>query len=209
MINNQSYGNGGAINNVKSYVGTTGGNSTDPAVKEQFTISGGIFSGNKSETGLGGAIYTAADMYIKDTDFGVTALNTHQNGIANDIYIAGGTVTFNVSDTDTPSIINSGLAGTSAGTLDKTGAGTLSLNGNNANMLGTLKISNGEVYYGADGSEDSFIGGSVNIAGGAKLSMQINSGDNINPQTINNVSGAGELVKLNSGTLNMTGDNSG
>ena len=209
MINNQSYGNGGAINNVKSYVGTTGGNSTDPAVKEQFTISGGIFSGNKSETGLGGAIYTAADMYIKDTDFGVTALNTHQNGIANDIYIAGGTVTFNVSDTDTPSIINSGLAGTSAGTLDKTGAGTLSLNGNNANMLGTLKISNGEVYYGADGSEDSFIGGSVNIAGGAKLSMQINSGDNINPQTINNVSGAGELVKLNAGTLNMTGDNSG
>ena len=209
MINNQSYGNGGAINNVKSYVGTTGGNSTDPAVKEQFTISGGIFSGNKSETGLGGAIYTAADMYIKDADFGVTALNTHQNGIANDIYIAGGTVTFNVSDTDTPSIINSGLAGTATGTLDKTGAGTLSLNGNNANMLGTLKISNGEVYYGADGSEDSFIGGSVNIADGAKLSMQINSGDNINPQTINNVSGAGELVKLNSGTLNMTGDNSG
>ena len=208
MINNQSYGNGGAINNVKSYVGTTGGNSTDPAVKEQFTISGGIFSGNKSENGLGGAIYTAADMYIKDTDFGVTALNTHQNGIANDIYIAGCTVTFNVSDTDTPSIINSGLAGTSAGTLDKTGAGTLSLNGNNANMLGTLKISNGEVYYGADGSEDSFIGGSVNIADGAKLSMQINSGDNINPQTINNVSGAGELVKLNAGTLNMTGDNS-
>ena len=209
MINNQSYGNGGAINNVKSYVGTTGGNSTDPAVKEQFTISGGIFSGNKSETGLGGAIYTAADMYIKDADFGVNGLNTHQNGEANDIYIAGGTVTFNVSDTDTPSIINSGLAGTAAGTLVKTGAGTLSLNGNNANMLGTLKISNGEVYYGADGSEDSFIGGSVNIADGAKLSMQINSGDNINPQTINNVSGAGELVKLNSGTLNMTGDNSG
>lgn len=209
MINNQSYGNGGAINNVKSYVGTTGGNSTDPAVKEQFTISGGIFSGNKSETGLGGAIYTASDMYIKDADFGVNRLNTHHNGEANDIYIADGTVTFNVSDTDTPSIINSGLAGTSAGTLDKTGAGTLSLNGNNANMLGTLKISNGEVYYGADGSEDSFIGGSVNIAGGAKLSMHINSGDNINPQTINNVSGAGELVKLNAGTLNMTGDNSG
>ena len=209
MINNQSYGNGGAINNVKSYVGTTGGNSTDPAVKEQFTISGGIFSGNKSENGLGGAIYTAADMYIKDADFGVNGLNTHQNGEANDIYIAGGTVTFNVSDTDTPSIINSGLAGTSAGTLDKTGAGTLSLNGNNANMLGTLKISNGEVYYGADESEDSFVGGSVNIADGAKLSMQINSGDNINPQTINNVSGAGELVKLNAGTLNMTGDNSG
>ena len=209
MINNQSYGNGGAINNVKSYVGTTGGNSTDPAVKEQFTISGGIFSGNKSETGLGGAIYTAADMYIKDTDFGVNNnVNKDKNG-NNDIYIAGGTVTFNVSDTDTPSIINSGLAGTSTGTLDKTGAGTLSLNGNNANMLGTLKISNGEVYYGADGSEDSFIGGSVNIADGAKLSMQINSGDNINPQTINNVSGAGELVKLNAGTLNMTGDNSG
>ena len=213
MINNQSYGNGGAINNVKSYVGTTGGNSTDPAVKEQFTISGGIFSGNKSENGLGGAIYTAADMYIKDTDFGVNNnvnknnVNKDKNG-NNDIYIAGGTVTFNVSDTDTPSIINSGLAGTAAGTLDKTGAGTLSLNGNNANMLGTLKISNGEVYYGADGSEDSFIGGSVNIADGAKLSMQINSGDNINPQTINNVSGAGELVKLNAGTLNMKGDNS-
>ncbi len=194
MINNQSYGNGGAVNNVLS---------------QEFSIVNGQFDNNVSTNGLGGAIYTESDMTISNANFGVNNnVNKDKNG-NNDIYIAGGTVTFNVSDTDTPSIINSGLAGTSAGTLDKTGAGTLSLNGNNANMLGTLKISNGEVYYGADGSEDSFIGGSVNIADGAKLSMQINSGDNINPQTINNVSGAGELVKLNAGTLNMTGDNSG
>lgn len=194
MIKNQSYGNGGAVNNVLS---------------QEFSIVNGQFDNNVSTNGLGGAIYTESNMTISNANFGVNNnVNKDKNG-NNDIYIAGGTVTFNVSDTDTPSIINSGLAGTSAGTLDKTGAGTLFLNGNNANMLGTLKISDGEVYYGADGSEDSFIGGSVNIADGAKLSMHINSGDNINPQTINNVSGAGELVKLNLGTLNMTGDNSG
>lgn len=155
LINNRSYGNGGAINNVQSYTDSSQSSSEASSSKEQFTILGGNFLSNQSETGLGGAIYTASDMYIKDADFGVNGLNTHQNGEANDIYIAGNIVTFEVSDKNT-NTINSGLAGVAGTVFDKTGAGTLLLNGNNEDMLGTLKISGGEVKYTADGSEDSF-----------------------------------------------------
>ena len=191
FVGNKSAANGGAIGNVLS---------------KEFNITGGSFDDNHSNA-LGGAIYTAINMNIKDTDFGKTTLNTHSNGVANDIYIANNTVTFEVSDKN---IINSGLAtrADGSGTFNKTGAGTLLLNGNNEDMLGTLKVSAGELKYTADGSEDSFVGGSVNIAEYAKLTMDINSNTDIQQQIIKNVSGSGELSKVGLGSLNMEGDNS-
>ena len=190
FVGNKSAANGGAIGNVLS---------------KEFNITDGSFDDNHSNA-LGGAIYTASDMYIKDADFGVNGLNTHQNGEANDIYIAGNIVTFEVSDKNT-NTINSGLAGVAGTVFDKTGAGTLLLNGNNEDMLGTLKISSGEVKYTADGSEDSFVGGSTEINIGSKLTMDIANSADIQDQIINNLSGNGQLVKTNNGTLNMTGDN--
>ncbi len=190
FVGNKSAANGGAIGNVLS---------------KEFNITGGSFDDNHSNA-LGGAIYTAINMNIKDTDFGKTTLNTHRNGVANDIYIANNTVTFEVSDKN---IINSGLAtrADGSGTFNKTGAGTLSLNGNNKDMLGTLKVSAGELKYTADGSEDSFVGGSTEINIGSKLTMDIVNSADIQDQIINNLSGNGQLVKTNNGTLNMTGDN--
>ena len=189
FVGNKSAANGGAIGNVLS---------------KEFNITNGSFDDNHSENALGGAIYTAFNMNIKDTDFGTTTLNTHKNGVANDIYIAGNTVTFEVSDENT---INSGLAGVAGTVFDKTGTGTLLLNGNNEDMLGSLKISAGEVKYTADGSEDSFIGGSTEININSKLTMDIANSADIQDQIINNLSGYGQLVKTNNGTLNMTGDN--
>lgn len=189
FVSNNSAANGGAIGNVFS---------------KEFNITNGSFDDNHSEKGFGGAIYTAFNMNIKDTDFGVKELNTHQAGVANDIYIAGNTVTFEVSDKNT-NTINSGLAGVAGTVFDKTGAGTLLLNGNNEDMLGSLKISAGEVKYTADGSEDSFIGGSTEID--SKLTMDIANSADIQGQIINNLSGNGQLVKTNNGTLKMTGDN--
>lgn len=191
FVSNNSEANGGAIGNVFS---------------KEFNITNGSFDDNHSEKGLGGAIYTAFNMNIKDTDFGVNGRNTHQDGVANDIYIAGNTVTFEVSDKNT-NTINSGLAGVAGTVFDKTGAGTLLLNGNNEDMFGSLKISAGEVKYTADGSEDSFIGGSTEIKIDSKLTMDIANSADIQGQIINNLSGNGQLVKTNNGTLKMTGDN--
>ena len=191
FVSNNSAANGGAIGNVFS---------------KEFNITNGSFDDNHSEKGLGGAIYTAFNMNIKDTDFGVDELNTHLAGEANDIYIAGNRVTFEVSDKNT-NTINSGIAGVTGTVFNKTGAGTLLLKGNNEDMLGSLKISAGEVKYTADGSEDSFIGGSTEININSKLTMDIANSADIQDQIINNLSGNGQLVKTNNGTLNMTGDN--
>ena len=213
MINNQSYGNGGAINNVQSYVGTSQGGAESPSAKEQFTILGGNFSGNKSETGLGGAIYTASNMYIKDAEFSQNGnFNTHYiNGTVknNDIYLANGsTVTFDVTNTGySHKWLDGGLAGEEGTTFDKIGAGTLHLDGSNEDMLGLLKISEGEVYYLADSTSDTFIGGSVYIAKDAKLTMSNNASFTA---TINNLSGEeGALVyKEQNGSIILKGDNS-
>ena len=213
MINNQSYGNGGAINNVQSYVGTSQGGAESPSAKEQFTILGGNFSGNKSETGLGGAIYTASNMYIKDAEFSQNGnFNTHYiNGTVknNDIYLANGsTVTFDVTNTGySHKWLDGGLAGEEGTTFDKIGAGTLHLDGSNEDMLGLLKISEGEVYYLANRTSDTFIGGSVYIAKDAKLTMSNNASFTA---TINNLSGEeGALVyKEQNGSIILKGDNS-
>ncbi|MBQ1612756.1 MAG: autotransporter-associated beta strand repeat-containing protein, partial [Alphaproteobacteria bacterium] len=198
--NNESTGNGGAI---------------DIESANSVTISGAGFAGNKSTGGLGGAIYTNTNMTIIDSNFGVGTLNTDKNG-QNDIYINGtGTVlTFSTSE-NTISAINSGLAGN--GTFLKTGDGTLNLGGSNAGLSGALALAAGTVDYTADDANDTFAGGSVQIAQGATLVMDISNAAGVPAQSLNNVDGytsgqnktSGFVVKTGAGTLNLGGDNSG
>lgn len=200
---NTASGNGGAIYN------TSAGNNTSAGM----TIANATADGNKSSGGLGGAIYTSADMQISDSNFGTTTLNTHRNGEQNDIYIDGDAkLTFVTSDNST-SIINSGIAGSGTSTFNKTGAGTLNLNGNNEDFAGTFDISAGSVLYTADDENDTFVGGSVRMNQGTTLTMDIDSSSDIKTQIIQNVSGGGDgsggIVKEGAGTLNLRGANSG
>lgn len=194
---NTASGNGGAIYNTSL----------------GMTIANATADGNKSSGGLGGAIYTSANMQISDSNFGTTILNTHRNGEQNDIYIDGdATLTF-VASEDITSNINSGIAGSDTSTFNKTGAGTLNLNGNNEDFAGTFDISAGSVLYTADDSNDTFVGGSVKMNQGTTLTMDIDSSSDIKTQIIQNVSGGGDgsggIVKEGAGTLKLLGANSG
>ena len=228
--NNFASNNGGAIYNTSA--GTT-------------EIKGANFYNNQAG-GLGGAIYTSTDMTISDSNFGVGGYNYMNYAVTsgdegesltrvqNDIYIAGGTTTFEVSKNGT-SEIRSGIAGVVGSAFKKTGIGTLNLSGRNDQFAGNFNINQGSVIYNAQGTEDRFVAGNVTIGDGVNSSslvmnidasasanqtvtsveinenssLTINTQDNQNRNVnLNNVSGSGALNKTGEGTLNLGGDNS-
>ena len=190
--NNKASGNGGVIYNTS--VG--------------MSILNATADGN-SAGGLGGAVYTSADMTITDSNFGVNALNTHKNG-QNDIYIDDAKVEFVVNE-NKESTINSGIAGTKNAVFNKTGQGKLNLSGDNDEFLGKVEIAAGDVEYTADDSNDTFAGGSVYINSGSDLTMNI--AQSTKDQILKNVSGDedgnGTITKKGAGTLLLEGNNSG
>ena len=224
FVNNEvRAGNGGAIANIESKKFTIdtsviSGNMASANggaiynTSEGMTIKYAIVSGNKSG-GLGGAIYTSANMTITDSNFGVTAVNTHNNGVQNDIYLANNAnVEFITSGADTTSTINSGIAGDTGTTFEKTGVGTLNLNGSNSDFKGTFDIEAGNVVYTANDS-DTFVGGAVRVNQNSTLTMNIAQSETLQQQIMQNVSagagGSGTIVKANNGTLYLLGNNSG
>ncbi len=192
--NNKASGNGGVIYNTS--VG--------------MSILNATADGN-SAGGLGGAVYTSADMTITDSNFGVNALNTHKNG-QNDIYIANNANVEFVTTEGKTSSINSGLAGEVGTLFEKSGTGTLDLSGSNADFNGEFRISSGNVNYNADDVNDSFVAGNVSINENSVLTMNISYVADMDDQVLQNVSngadGNGSLVKTGNGSLYLRGANS-
>ena len=168
-----------------------------------FTIINAVLDSNSAKDGYGGAIYTNKDIRIADSSFGTTGLNTHQNGIANDIYIDGSANVTYEATTGTTNYINSGLAGT--GSFTKTGAGILNLAGNNKDLTGNFAINQGELIFTADSADDSFVSAASTSVDGV---LTMNIADTLS-SSINNLSGGGTVNKNSTGSLTLTGDNSG
>ena len=129
---------------------------------EKVTITGSDFGGITAD-GLGGAIYSAVDLNITDSNF---LRNKDSNGASlNDITLANGADILSIS---------SGLRthNSDSSTLTKTGKGTLNISGNNAGFTGNVDIKAGDVVFNA-GTGDSFFGLSENskitIADGTSL----------------------------------------
>lgn len=90
-----------------------------------------------------------------------------------------------------------------SGTISKTGAEILTVNGDNKGFSGSLDINEGTLRYEQNASS-SWCGGNTSIAGGAELVF-----NNANTDLIKNLSGDGTFTKDGAGNLNLSGDNSG
>ena len=174
--------NGGVINNTNS---------------ESFIIKNSELTNNTSN-GLGGAIYTADDMTIIDTDF---SGNRDANG-KNDIYAAGENTVVNIVAANKDVSVSSGLAGN--GTVNKSGNNDLNLSGKNDDFTGNLNIADGDMNYTQSSSSDTYILGNTNIGSGNTVTITNNRSD----ITTGSFSGSGTLNKNGSNDMTLTGDNS-
>ena len=107
-----------------------------------------------------------------------------------------------VSESITQNINN--VSGT--GKFIKSGQGTLNLGGDNSGFTGTAQINAGSLNYLADNNTDKYFLGATKISENAKLNLTINKGISNN---VNEISGDGTVNKFESGTVILSGNNSG
>ena len=202
FTNNTASGNGGAISNIQSSPSEDSGSTVG------FVINGGNMTGNHA-LGLGGAIYTADDIAIIDTEF---SGNTQGNNVKNDIYV-NGTDTNVYLLTDDGMSVNSGLAGNgniilNASTSDDGAeplSGNLNLSGTNSNFTGNLYLNNGDLNFTQTASGDSYISGTTWLNGNTA-----NIETNFSNTTAGNFVGDQNTGIEKTGAYNLTisGDNS-
>ena len=168
---------------------------------EKVTITGTDFD-DISAGGLGGAIYSAVDLAINDSNF---SGNSDSEG-ANDITLANGAdVNFTVNE-GVNSSLSGGLKTNGTGadgelsTFTKDGSGKLTIGGKNAGFTGNVDIKAGDVVFNA-GTGDSFFGRSEN----SKITIADNASLYINASKVDlkggHFAGEGDL------TINTTGQN--
>ena len=156
-----SLGNGGAFDIEKAL---------------SVNINGSDFSNIKSDA-LGGAIYSAVDLNITNSNF---SGNTDVAG-ANDITLTNGAdIFFTVDKVDVESQLADGIKtdNSSSSVFTKSGVGTLNISGKNSEYLGSVNIAQGRMVFDTATKNDSFFGRSENseitIAKGATLDINNN-----------------------------------
>ena len=131
----------------------------------------------------------------------------HRKNSASDTYF-GGTTTINTGGT-LEYALSTGetLAGTinGGGNFIKSGNAELIITGNNSGFTGTTTITGGIVTFNKNNATDKYFGGSTIINGGTTLNYNINVSDTLPSR----ISGSGTFNKTGSGTLSVTGDQSG
>ena len=220
-INNSNFKNNNADNGGALFV--TRYNNPDTVL----TINNTTFEGNTATNlvaqGNGGAISNNATVNINNSTFnGNSAVNNggairnHTDGVLN---ISGTTFTNNTAKLGNDiynqgevnfvgsgeTVINGGIAGTEASTINKKEEGTLTLKGDNKNYLGTTTITGGKIAY-TKTNTDTYLGGTTNIEQNGTLEFNINENkeENVN----GNIQGSGTFTKTGQGSVNLSNDNS-
>ena len=102
--------------------------------------------------------------------------------------------------------LTSSLSGT--GDFIKNGENTLIIDGNdNSPFSGTTYLNEGKIKFNKNTASDRYFAGETAIKDGAELEFNIAAG--LSESTFINASGNGDFRKTGSGTLDLTGDNSG
>ena len=188
LNNNTAAQNGGAIYNESA----------------EITITDSSFTGN-SAGGDGGAIYNENGTIniianAQDVNF---AGNTSGSG-ANDIFMSGTGAELNISGNKNVNITG-GISGEGS-IVKENGSGTLNLSGNNSGFSGTTQINDGTIQFNKTGAGDTYLGGTTTINDGGKLDFNLSVDESVSGGTI---FGDGDFQKSGTGTLTVSGDNSG
>ena len=172
---NNEAAQGGAIYNHGQPADKGGGTGV-------ITIEAAQFIGNKANVG-GGAIYNEADLVLDTTNgdilFADNGVGTGENFVANDIH----TTDYISIKGDNNKVALDTITGT--GDIEKTGANTLVLNGDNGDYTGTFSQTSGvvqafkEFFGGSSTIEDS----SLELKDGASIvassDVTLNDGSNV------------------------------
>ena len=189
QINNNTAGeNGGAIYNESA----------------EITITDSSFDGNHANSD-GGAIYNnngTVSIIANAQDVNFTD-NTSGSG-ANDIFMTGADAKLNISG-DKNVNITGGIAGEGSIVKDN-GSGTLNLSGNNSAFSGTTEINDGTIKFNKTDGNDSYLGGTTTINNGGTLDFNLAVDETLSGGKI---FGDGDFQKSGTGTLTVSGDNSG
>ncbi len=149
------------------------------------------FSGNATVKGEGSRL-TYSGTFDNSVINGTTTL-TEKGEVAFDT-TNNNNYNLNLANEKINSADNSGI-------FVKTGAGILNLTGDNSDFTGGVKVEEGTLSY----KEGGYINATSNqISQDATLDFQ-----NVNAETLSNISGEGNLTKSAAGMLTISGDNSG
>ena len=176
--------------------GTIPGAPTTITVNGAKTVGGIVFDNTSAYTVTGGA----ADTITLSNGIATAGINvnTGSHTVAAPIILA--TDTLASTATGTVLRISGNVSG--AKTFTAAGSGTTILSGTNS--YGTTVVSSGTLQIGDNGNTGTLGSGNVTVADGATLAF--NRSDNFT--VANNIVGAsGQVTKLGTGTLTLTGAN--
>jgi autotransporter-associated beta strand protein len=184
------------ISNGASLDFATGSGQTN-IVANDISGAGQLLNNNSSETRFTGSVTSTGGLTINSGT--VRIGNGGTNGLyTGDTALNGGTLAFDRSDTFTYGGIISG-----SGSLAKVSSGTVVLAGNSTNFSGTLTIFAGTARIG-DGATNGLFSGNTTVNGGGTLAFDRSDASSYS----GTISGAGAVVKVNTGAMTLTASNS-
>jgi autotransporter-associated beta strand protein len=189
------------IDNVLT--GTAGLTKTDAGtlvLNGDNTYQGGTWLNGGTLAGTTSTAFGTGDITMAEG----TTLGLWGNGttVANRIIVAGDP-TIDVADGSSNTLSGAIVDGTSAGDIVKTGNGTLRLTAANTYTGGTT-VSAGTLIVGNGATSGSIVG---NVAVGSAGTLAFDRSDDVT--FAGTLSGAGNVQKLGTNTLTLTGDSSG
>ena len=184
-------------------------------------VNGNTLEFNLSNNQSYGNFITGSGSFIKSGSGGLS-ISGDNSGFSGSTTINGGSITFNKTSandkyfggstningnslifnlTANESIANNKFTG--SGSFTKNGSGTLTLSGVNNGFTGTTTIGGGTIQYNSS-SGSSYFGGTTNVNGNS-LIFNLSTNESYSGKFY----GAGNFYKQGTGTLTLTGNNSG